>query len=209
LLNHGKLRVLAIFDKPDPLEGPFFEETIYVTPSRLPRETQAAIHIAVSEACKVIGLQHGPIHAEARINERGVFILEIAARTIGGLCSRTLKFGADVSLEELVLRHAVGENVDNFVRRAGASGVMMLPIPRSGRLRAVNGVDAARAAPFIQDLKITIPIDNLVVALPEGASYLGFMFAAADTPEQVEAALRQAHRKLQFDIQPALAVQAD
>jgi hypothetical protein len=209
LLNDGKLRVLAIFDKPDPLEGPFFEETIYVTPSRLPRETRAAIHTAISDACEVVGLQHGPIHAEARINERGVFILEIAARTIGGLCSRTLKFGADVSLEELVLRHAVGENVDNFVRRAGASGVMMLPIPRSGRLRAVNGVDAARAAPFIQDLKITIPIDNLVVALPEGASYLGFMFAAADTPEQVEAALRQAHRKLQFDIQPALAVQAD
>jgi hypothetical protein len=122
------------------------------------------------------------------------------------LCSRTLKFGADVSLEELVLRHAVGENVDNFMRRAGASGVMMLPIPRSGRLRAMNGLDAARAVPFIQDLKITIPIDNLVVALPEGASYLGFMFARADTPEQVEAALREAHRKLQFDIQPALAV---
>jgi len=208
LLTNGKLRVLAIFDKPDPLEGPFFEETIYVTPSRWPQETQQQIHGAVSDACKILGLQHGPIHAEARLNAHGVFILEVAARTIGGLCSRTLKFGAGLSLEELVLRHAVGENVDAITRLTGAAGVMMLPIPRSGRLRSVEGIEAARTVPFIQDLKITIPPDNLVVALPEGASYLGFMFARAETPEQVESALREAHRKLHFDIQPALAVKA-
>jgi len=206
LLTAGQLRVLAIFDKPDPLEGPFFEETIYVTPSRLPPETQHAIHRAVSSACKILGLQHGPIHAEARLNEQGVFILEVAARTIGGLCSRTLKFGAGLSLEELVLRHASGENVGEMLNLTGAAGVMMLPIPRSGRLRAVHGIEEARAVPFIQDLKITIPLDNLVVALPEGASYLGFIFARADTPQEVEAALREAHRKLQFDIQPSLAV---
>jgi len=209
LLTRGKLRALAIFDKPDPLEGPFFEETIYVTPSRLSRETQHAIHVAASEACKILGLQHGPIHAEARLNEQGIFILEVAARTIGGLCSRTLKFGADISLEELTLRHAVGENVDNILTLSSASGVMMLPIPRSGRLRAVSGVEAARAVPHIQNLTITIPIDNLVAALPEGASYLGFMFARAETPEQVEKALREAQRKLQFDIQPALAVREE
>jgi len=206
LLTNGKLRVLAIFDKPDPLEGPYFEETIYVTPSRRPQETQQQLHDAVSQACKILGLQHGPIHAEARLNEQGVFILEVAARTIGGLCSRTLKFGAGLSLEELVLRHAVGENVDEITRLTGAAGVMMLPIPRSGRLHKVEGVEAAAAVPFIQDLKITIPLDNLVVALPEGASYLGFMFARAETPQQVESALREAHRKLRFDIQPALAV---
>jgi len=206
LLTRGNLRVLAIFDKPDPLAGPFFEETIYVTPSRLPQETQGTIHTAVFEACKVLGLQHGPIHAEARLNEQGIFILEVAARTIGGLCSRTLKFGAGISLEELVLRHAVGENVDEMMRLSGASGVMMLPIPRSGRLRAVTGVEGARTVPFIQDLKITIPVNNLVVALPEGASYLGFMFARAERPEQVENALREAHGKLHFDIQPALPV---
>jgi hypothetical protein len=206
LLTRGKLRVLAIFDKPDPLEGPFFEETIYVTPSRLPQETQQKICDAVAEACRVIGLQHGPMHAEARLNEQGVFILEVAARTIGGLCSRTLKFGAGISLEELVLRHAVGEDVDNIMWLSGASGVMMLPIPRSGRLQAVSGVENARAVTFIQDLKITIPIANLVIALPEGASYLGFMFARAETPEQVESALREAHQKLHFDIQPALVV---
>ena len=209
LLTRGKLRALAIFDKPDPLEGPFFEETIYVTPSRLSRETQHAIHVAASEACKILGVQHGPIHAEARLNEQGIFILEVAARTIGGLCSRTLKFGADISLEELTLRHAVGENVDNILTLSSASGVMMLPIPRSGRLRAVSGVEAARAVPHIQNLTITIPIDNLVAALPEGASYLGFMFARAETPEQVEKALREAQRKLQFDIQPALAVREE
>ncbi len=206
LLTAGQLRVLAIFDKPDPLAGPFFEETIYVTPSRLPPETQHAIHCAISDACKILGLQHGPIHAEARLNEQGIFILEVAARTIGGLCSRTLKFGAGLSLEELVLRHASGENVGDMTSLTGAAGVMMLPIPRSGRLRAVHGIEAARAVPFIQDVKITIPLANLVVALPEGASYLGFMFARAETPAEVEAALRQAHRKLRFDIQPSLAV---
>jgi biotin carboxylase len=206
LLTHGQLRVLAVFDKPDPLEGPFFEETIYVTPSRLPQETQHAIHRAVSSACKILGLQHGPVHAEARLNEQGIFILEVAARTIGGLCSRTLKFGAGLSLEELVLRHASGENVGEMLNLSGAAGVMMLPIPRSGRLRAVHGIEEAHAVPFIQDVKITIPLDNLVVALPEGASYLGFMFARADTPVEVEAVLREAHRKLRFDIQPSLAV---
>lgn len=206
LLTNSKLRVLALFDKPDPLEGPFFEETIYVTPSRLPPGTQQEIHAAVTKACEALGLQHGPIHAEARLNSQGVFILEVAARTIGGLCSRTLKFGAGISLEELVLRHAVGENVDDLLRLSGAAGVMMLPIPRSGRLHAVRGVEEARAVPHIQDLKITIPLDNLVVALPEGASYLGFMFARAETPEQVEKALREAHQKLQFAIQPALLV---
>lgn len=206
LLTNGKLRVLAIFDKPDLLEGPFFEETIYVTPSRLPPETQQQIYDAVSAACNILGLQHGPIHAEARLNEQGVFILEVAARTIGGLCSRTLKFGTGLSLEELVLRHAIGENVDAITCRMGAAGVMMLPIPRSGKLCAVHGVAEVHAVPFIQEVKITIPLDNFIIALPEGASYLGFIFARAETPAQVEQALREAHRKLQFDIQPQLAI---
>ncbi len=206
LLTRGKLSVLAIFDKPDPLEGPFFEETIYVTPSRLPEKTQRAIHIAVAQACEALGLQHGPIHAEARLHEQGVFIIEVAARTIGGLCSRTLKFGTGMSLEELVLRHATGEGTNGDAHLSYASGVMMLPIPCSGRLHAVSGVEEALAVPNIQEVKITIPIDNLVIALPEGASYLGFMFARAETPQEVEEALRTAHAKLHFDIQPALAV---
>lgn len=208
LLTRGKLSVLAIFDKPDPLEGPFFEETIYLTPSRLPEKTQRAIHDAVAQACQIIGLQHGPVHAEARLNEQGVFIIEVAARTIGGLCSRTLKFGAGISLEELVLHHAIGEKLNGEMRLSGpsASGVMMLPIPCSGRLHAVSGVAEALAVPNIQEVKITIPLDNLVTTLPEGASYLGFMFARAETPQEVEASLRAAHEKLHFDIQPALAV---
>lgn len=207
LLTNGKLRVLAIFDKPDPLEGPFFEETIYVTPSRLSRERQEKIHNTVATACNILGLRHGPIHAEARLNEQGIFILEVAARTIGGLCSRTLKFGTRLSLEELVLRHAIGENVDALASRTDAAGVMMLPIPRSGKLSAVHGVDEALAVPFIQEVKITIPPDHFVIALPEGASYLGFMFACADKPAQVEQALREAHQKLHFDIQPQMVVQ--
>lgn len=207
LLTDGNLRVLALFDKPDPLEGPFFEETIYVTPSRLPPETQQQIYDAVAAACKLLGLQHGPIHAEARLNEQGIFILEVAARTIGGLCSRTLKFGTGLSLEELVLRHAVGEKVDAIPGRADAAGVMMLPIPRSGKLCAVHGVAEALTVPFIQEVKITIPLDHFVIALPEGASYLGFMFARAETPAQVETALREAHQKLHFDIQSKISVQ--
>ncbi len=209
LLTRGKLSVLAIFDKPDPLEGPFFEETIYVTPSRHPKETQRAIHVAVAQACQIIGLQHGPIHVEARLNEQGVFVIEVAARTIGGLCSRTLRFGTGMSLEELVLRHATGEEINGEAILAGASGVMMLPISCSGRLHAVSGVEEALAVPNIQEVKITIPIDNLVIALPEGASYLGFMFARAETPQEVEASLRAAHAKLHFDIQPALAVREE
>jgi hypothetical protein len=140
------------------------------------------------------------------LNEQGVFIIEVAARTIGGLCSRTLKFGTGMSLEKLVLRHATGDEINGETLLAGASGVMMLPIPCSGRLHAVSGVEEALAVPNIQEVKITIPIDNLVIALPEGASYLGFTFARAETPQEVEASLRAAHAKLHFDIQPALAV---
>jgi biotin carboxylase len=203
LLEDGRLRVLALFDKPDPLDGPFFEETLYVTPSRLPADAQQAIADAAARAAAALGLVMGPVHAELRWNEKGPWLIEVAGRSIGGLCSRTLRFGAGTSLEELILRQAVGLPTD-LPREAGARGVLMLPIPRAGHLRAVHGVEDARTVPLIEDVEITARLNHPLVPLPEGDAYLGFVFARGETPEAVEAALRAAHRRLRFDIAPEI-----
>jgi len=196
LLRAGQLEVLAIFDKPDPLTGPYFEETLYVTPSRLPAEVQEAVARSVAAAAAAIGLSEGPVHAELRIDPGGrPWILELAARTIGGLCARTLRFAAGVTLEELVLRHALGLPIDPR-RERPAAGVMMLPIPRAGRLVAVHGQEEARAVDHITALEISIPPGGAVRPLPEGDRYLGFLFARASTPAEVEDALRTAHAHL-------------
>jgi biotin carboxylase len=204
LLTGGTLEVLAIFDKPDPLDGPYFEETIYVTPSRKPAETLAAVERATAQAAAALGLTEGPVHAEMRIGpDGGVTVLELAARSIGGLCARSLRFGLGVSLEEVILRHALGLDPGHLIREELASGVMMLPIPRAGTLNEVRGQDAARAVPHIAGLEISIAPGKPVQPLPEGDRYLGFVFAKADTPEQVEQALREAHARLEIDIEPA------
>jgi len=191
----------ALLDKPDPLDGPFFEETIYVTPSRLPEATQARIASVTREACAALGLTEGPIHAELRVNERGAFVLEVAARSIGGLCSRTLTFGTGLSLEELILCHALGRPLQSLEREHRAAGVMMIPIPRAGRLAAVHGVDDAAAVDGVEDVAITMHPGQDVIPLPEGWQYLGFIFARAQTPAAVEQALRRAHARLRFDIE--------
>jgi len=196
LLRRGQLEVLAIFDKPDPLDGPFFEETIYVTPSRFAADTQARIIDATSRAALALGLTEGPIHAELRLNAQGVWVLEVAARSIGGLCSRTLRFGSGITLEELILRHAAGLPTPTHARQPRAAGVMMLPIPTAGVLREVDGQTDARQVTGIDGLVITIPPGEALVPLPEGDRYLGFMFAHAETPEAVESALREAHAHL-------------
>jgi biotin carboxylase len=198
LLREGELDVLAIFDKPNPLNGPFFEETIYVTPSRLSPERQAEIRHTTARAARALGLTDGPIHAELRINERGLWMLELAARSIGGLCSRTLRFGSGISLEELILRHAAGLPMPAHDRERRAAGVMMLPIPSAGRLKVVDGQASAREVSGVDGLVITIPPGEQLVPLPEGDRYLGFMFARADSPDAVEAALRQAHAQLRI-----------
>ena len=183
LLTGGSLQTLAIFDKPDPLEGPFFEETIYVTPSRLPETTQAAISARTAEAAAALGLREGPVHAELRINVDGVWLIEIAGRSIGGLCSTILEFGAGISLEDLILCHAVRLPLPATERAGGAAGVMMIPIPKGGILRGVAGVDEARAVPGVTGIEITAPCNQPIAPLPEGASYLGFIFAKGETPE--------------------------
>lgn len=200
ILLDGELKTLALFDKPDPLEGPFFEETLYVTPSRLSVEVQDALHRATAEAADALGLRHGPIHAELRYNDKGAHLIEIAARTIGGLCARTLRFGTGMSLEELVIRHAIGQPVEALQREKRAAGVMMIPVPKAGILGEVRGKTAAHCVDGIVEVNITIPIGGEVVPLPEGARYLGFIFARAETPEAVESALRESHQQLEFVI---------
>ncbi len=205
LLTDGVLRTLALFDKPDPLDGPFFEETIYVTPSRLPEQTVEAIRAASAAAAAALGLRTGPVHAEVRIAPRGPpVVIEIAARTIGGLCARTLRFGTGLSLEALVLRHALGQDVATIERQGSSAGVMMIPIPTGGVLKAVGGVEAARAISGIEDVVISVRPGEKIVPLPEGSSYLGFIFARGETPTFVEAALRTAHTQLSFTITATL-----
>ena len=206
ILKGGRLKVLALFDKPDPLEGPFFEETLYVTPSRLGDDVQRRIHHCCQQAAQALGLLHGPIHAEARVNPRGVWIIEVAARSIGGLCSRTLRFGTGMSLEELILRQALGMTIPSYQRQKAATGVMMIPIPRAGFLREVTGVRKALALEGIEEVVITAKPGQKLVPLPEGASYLGFIFARAGSPLKVERLLRSAHGKLCFQITPDLPV---
>jgi hypothetical protein len=231
VLTNGVFQAFAIFDKPDPLDGPFFEETIYVTPSRQPAAVRQRILETVAAAASALGLRHGPIHGECRVNETGVYVLEVAARPIGGVCSRALRFGCFAatpdsqlpapksfhaanastsprsgSLEELLLRHALGEDISSYRREARASGVMMIPIPRRGIYRGVEGVDAARAVAGIDDVRIVAKPDTLLVPLPEGRSYLGFIFARADDAADVEAALRTAHARLRFVVDRELPV---
>jgi hypothetical protein len=219
ILHHGVPHVLAVFDKPDPLDGPFFEETIYVTPTSFPRSTEEAIVTAVRRAAEALGLRHGPVHAECRVNATGVYVLEVAARPIGGLCARALRVGragpagrsADTAadlrpLEELLLRHALGESPDGWTREPLASGVMMIPIPARGVLRGVAGEARARTVAGVDDVRITAKPDQVLVPLPEGASYLGFIFARGRTPPDVEQALRHAHGCLEFAIAPELPV---
>jgi biotin carboxylase len=207
LLIDGRLDVLAIFDKPDPLDGPFFEETIYVTPSRLPIETQELIGKRTAEAAAAVGLRVGPVHAELRVNDEDVWPIELAGRSIGGLCSSVLEFGAGMSLEELILRQAVGYSIESTTRDGGAAGVMMIPIPKRGMLRAVDGIEEALAVPGVTGLEITARMNYPIVPLPEGASYLGFIFARGETPEEVEAAIRESHACLKIRIDPMLGVQ--
>ncbi len=206
LMTHGELNVLAIFDKPDPLEGPFFEETIYVTPSRESDEVQGAIVEATRRAVRALGLNHGPVHAEMRVNSRGVYMLEVAARPIGGLCARALRFAGGLTLEELVIVHAVGKTLPATNLYPPALGVMMIPVPRAGVYESVSGIDEALLTYGVDDVAITAKIGQKLTPLPEGASYTGFIFASGDDPAAVENSLRIAHSRLKFDILATLDV---
>ena len=201
LLRQGELEILAIFDKPDPLDGPYFEETYYITPSRLSPSVQAQAKQEVAAACRAYGLREGPIHAECRVNAAGVWILEVAARTIGGLCGQLLRFGTGYTLEELVLMHATQQLTRPMVIE-GAAGVLMIPIPQAGILKRVEGLGAAERVPGVQEINIQVREGYELIPLPEGASYLGFIFAQGESPQEVEAALRAAHAQLRIVVSP-------
>ena len=198
LLRDGELHTLAVFDKPDPLDGPFFEETIYVTPSRLPDEDVQEVVDTARRSAEALGLRDGPMHAELRLNEAGAWPVDVAARTIGGLCARTLRFGAGMSLEEIVLRHAINAPLETLNREAMAAGVMMMPIVGRGRIRAILGLDEAAATPLVEDIEMEARVGDFLVPLPEGANYPGFIFARGDDPAEVESALREAWSKIEF-----------
>ncbi len=203
LLVGGVLEVLAVFDKPDPLDGPFFEETIYVTPSRQPDPVLASLAATVASAAAAVGLREGPVHAELRIGADGrPVVIEVAARSIGGLCARALRFGAGVSLEEIIVRHAVGAGLEGLRRETQASGVMMLPIRAAGVLEKVSGQAEALAVDGVVGVEITISAGRPVVPLPEGDRYLGFVFARGPTAADVELALRRAEAALDIVVRP-------
>ena len=203
LVVNRRLHVLTVFDKPDPLDGPFFEETIYVTPSRVPAGLQSAIKECADRAVRALGIAEGPVHAELRYNEHGPWLIELAARPIGGRCSAALKFGEEgkgrgVTLEEIILRHALGMPIPSLQRERLAAGVMMIPIPGAGTLREVRGIAAAKAVPLVEDVQITAHPGERLVPFPEGSRYPGFIFARGETPHVVEAALRESFQRLTF-----------
>ena len=213
VMTAGVFQPFALFDKPLPLDGPFFEETIYVTPSDLMALEQRSVMDSVARGARALGLINGPLHAECRVGPKGTFILEVAARPIGGLCSKVLRFAAEgrdeeVSLEEVLLRHAVGEDISRYARESVAAGVMMIPIPRRGMLKRVHGIEAAAATPGIDDVRITAKIDQMLEPLPEASSYLGFIFARGSNSPAVVRALEDAHARLQFDIAAPIALTA-
>jgi hypothetical protein len=206
-LDEGQLHVLALFDKPDPLEGPYFEESIYVTPSRLPEKIQQEISARAAQCVLALGLTEGPVHAEFRVNDQGPWVLEVAPRPIGGLCSRVLRFGPQrIFLEELLIRRALRLPGAEWQREPDAAGVMMIPVPRNGVLEEVQGTEEALAIAGICEIQITARLHDFITAWPEGSSYLGFIFARAKTPDLAEAALRKAHDALRFTIAPRLPV---
>ncbi len=206
LLRGGELAVLAIFDKPDPLQGPFFEETYYITPSRHAPALQRDIESCVQAACHALGLREGPVHAELRITDSGCVVMEVAARTIGGECARLLRFGTGHGLEELVIAHASGDALAPEPGE-GAAGVLMIPIEQGGILRRIEGIAAARAVPGIEDISIAVREGYELRPLPEASSYLGFIFARAGTAAEAEAALRAAYDKLNIVVAPLWRMQ--
>jgi biotin carboxylase len=201
MLHQGKLEVLALFDKPDPMEGPYFEETYYISPSRLPASDQELMTQTVTDACKAYGLVHGPIHAELRLHNGVAWIMEIAARTIGGQCAQLLRHGTGYGLEELVISQSTGNSLP-YRNNSQAAGVLMIPIPAAGILRRVEGLAAARRVPFITNIEISVRDGYELVPLPEGSAYLGFIFAQGPNPASVESALRESHAQLNFITAP-------
>lgn len=202
MVTNGRLTVLAVFDKPDTRDGPFFPETIFVTPSRHPVDVLEPAERAAAHAVRALGLAQGPAHIELRVHDKRAKVIEVAARSIGGLCSRSLNFGLmGTTLESLILRNAMGIDVSRLHRESVASGVLMIPTPGTGVVREVKGVDEIRSIDGITGLDLTIAPGHEVVAPPEGDRYIGFVYARSKMPQTVESALRKAMDKLEVQLE--------
>ncbi len=203
MARHGSFELLAIFDKPDELVGPFFEETLYVTPTRLPAAARESVVDVARRAAAALGIVHGPIHAELRVHDDRASVLEVAARSIGGLCSRAFdSLGAN--LEEQLIALAADREMPPREPASGAAGVIMLPIAKNGVVRAITGVGLAEAVAGVEEVALSTKVGDSIRALPEGASYLGFVFAKGPNPASVETTLRRAAGCIQIDVSPLL-----
>ena len=202
LVADGELTVLAVFDKPDTSSGPYFPETLFVTPSRLPTDTLAEAERVAAGAIRALGLSSGPVHVELRVEGTRARIIEVAARSIGGLCSRSLNFGLmGTTLESLILRNAIGSERTTLRREPSASGVLMVPTPHSGTLSAIANQEETRQIEGITGMDFTITPGGRITAPPDGERYLGFVYARSETPEQVESALRKAMATLEVQLE--------
>ena len=204
-LYRGELHTITIFDKPDPLVGPYFEETIYVTPSALEVDLQLKIKSVLQDACNAYGLSTGAVHAECRIDQdKKIWILEIASRTIGGDCARILD-NENFGIEELAIMLAIEQPVEANMPDQ-ARGVMMIPIREHGLLKRVEGLLDANRVEGIDKIDIIISEGHELVPLPEGNQYLGYIFATADTAEKATAAIREAYAHLKFISRPVFKI---
>ena len=197
----GEFHLLTIFDKPEPLTGPFFEETYYLTPTQLDCRQQTELVNEVRQCCKAYGLEQGPVHAEARITKSGIVLLELAARTIGGQCGQLIEFSLQQKLEEIVIQGMCGIKPE-LPNNPQAAGVMMIPVTNSGILKRVEGLTNALEIPYIEDIEIHIREGYELIPLPEGSSYLGFIFAKAPKYHEVYQSLKSAYECLRFVTQP-------
>lgn len=201
LVTDGKLHVLVIFEKPDPLVGPFFAETIYVTPPHLTDSQLEALHSVIQKCIRALSINNGPLHLELRLTSANDWVpIDIASRSIGGNCSNALAFASNTSLEELIIQNALGLEVINTQRERRASGVYMIPAETLGTLVAVHGVEAALKVRFVEDIQITVKPGTKTVPLPFDNQYLGFIFAKAPGAKTVEKALRTARALLEIEV---------
>lgn len=201
MVFNDQLKILAIFDKPRPLEGPYFAETIYVAPSERDREIQNKLQSTLEEARKALEIKTGPIHAEFRItSDREVYLIELAARSIGGMCSNAIPLSGGRSLEELIIAEALGMEIPEFAIENQASGVFMMPVPAKGVLRSISGVEEAKSTRWITNVTLSMMINSEVSPIPYDARYVGFIFAKAPTSRAVVEALEEAFKKIEIEI---------
>ncbi len=174
---NSELKKIVIFDKPVEYKHPYFEESIYITPSELSSEAEKRVVSIVDKACKKIGLEDGPVHVEFKINENQIFIIEINPRMIGGLCSRCLSFGLfKVSLEEIILHAFMNNELKNIELLNNYVGVLMIPTPKSGKFISINKEELENI-PNISNVEITVPEGSDLLEPPYGDKYLGFAFS--------------------------------